>query len=320
MNENVMSDTELRDVLPEILAEMANQQTPTLAEAPTEAVAQTPAEAPAEVPLEAEAPVETPIPEAVTEAPPVVAETDPNRLIQTEQAIRAATALEAAKNEIEQLKAQLAEAQRLQTEMSHRNAETVDEVLTAPPDLDFSKFEYMTDEERANAQRDYTDKLTNFVLGEVKKQFGDQIKPVVDGYRKAENEARDAAILNAMKGMELPGFAESQEEIRRFSQLPELASLPADKRYTLSFLLAKGKEAVNTKPMGAEDIYKMASANPEVMRRIAAEQAKALEKKAELPVFSASSGSASAPVDVPKRPETLDEAREQAFKALSLFK
>jgi hypothetical protein len=304
----------LDDILPEVLADISAQQT-------------------AESNANAEAPAVAEAPEANTNAPTAEGETVPESVpvtptegmqteaaVQAEAAIRAATELQNANARIAELEAQLAEASRVHEQANRQNTERIDEVLNMPTPLNYSEMEYLSDDERQAKHNEYVGNLTKYIMQEVSKQYGNQMKPIVDSYRKAQADAEEAELLNLMKGMqnELPGFAEHIDAINTLTNTPSFANIPKAERLTAGYLMALGRDKLNEKPMTADDIYKKAVANPEVMRMIAAEQAKQLENKQNIPVFTASAGSASAPVDVPKKPETLEEASKQAFESFGI--
>lgn len=305
----------LDDILPEVLADISAQQT---AESNANAEATAVAEAPEANTNAPTAEGAETVPESVPVTPTEGMQTEAS--VQAEAAIRAATELQNANARIAELEAQLAEASRVHEQANQQNTERIDEVLNMPTPLNYSEMEYLSDEERQAKHNEYVGNLTKYIMQEVGKQYGTQMKPIVDSYRKAQADAEEAELLNLMKGMqnELPGFAEHIDAINTLTNTPSFANIPKAERLTAGYLMALGRDKLNEKPLTADDIYKKAVANPEVMRMIAAEQAKQLENKQNIPVFTASAGSASAPVDVPKKPETLEEASKQAFESFGI--
>lgn len=288
----------LNDVLAEVKAAMAAEETAAQPEAPD-------GEMMAEAPAEGEAPAEegTPSPAAQPEAP-TAAPAAP--AVDYSAAIAQQTAA------IQALQKQLADRDAMVEQQNKRVEKTVEEALEMPT-LDIGDLAYEDPAELGKKLNEYNARLAEYN----KKVMEAEIGPIKQRYLQAEAEAAVNAAKSRMRGdARFADFDKMETEIdaliKRDSDLSKMA--PA-KAYATAYLLAKGIEAGKPAPTrSATDIAEEALANDEVMRiineRRLAEVAAAQKNTPKMP-----GGSAPTPATPVKSPKTLADARTLAMGA-----
>lgn len=188
------------------------------------------------------------------------------------------------------------------------------------PIFDASGWSYMDDDARRKASADFTAAMAEYM----RSQMEGEIAPIKASFEEQREAAAKAAAINTLSGNErMVGFAESVPQIERIlSKTPSLAAESnPELRYMLGYLLKRGYESMNTpaaeKP--AADIAREAMANPEVMRLIEAERARAAsEKNAGAVAQVATSGASNAPATPVNRPQNFEEARRMLSRSFGL--
>ena len=263
-------------------------------------------EAPAPETVPAEAPVEeAPAPEAVPaegqapETQPALTETQ----ILQEAALRTANELASVKSELEQLKA-------LSAQQSQAAEEEIQEQLLEPPKLDLKDIAYLSDEEIAQREAEYTQQMLDFTMQGVDKK----IQPVLSQYESQQRATEEQSVLNDLR-LKSPDFDTYLPEIQSFLSADNavskaLAAMPARERYVAAALMAKGAAPVQQET--AESLVKKIAANPDAMRMLELQRVEATKKNSNIPPQSASSGMANVPVNPPATPKSFDEAHKLA--------
>lgn len=290
----------------EPVAEPAVQE-PVQTEVPAEAAAaaeQTPA-APA---------VENPVPAQQTAAP-----VQDNSAIAMQLAARAAESMRVLQEENARLRAAVQQQGAQAQQMAQAVVEDKAPKVPVMPVFDSSRMGYMDE----NARKSYEDQYGQQMAEYIRYQMAEELAPLRENYERQKAQAeREAAIGSLRNSGRMQGFDEALPQIERIlEQMPSLAAeQDAQKRYTMGYLINRGLQAVNAPAQrAAADVAKEAMANPEVMRLIEAERARAAsEKNAAAVPQSASTGASTAPATPQNRPQNLGEARTLLQKAFGL--
>ena len=188
------------------------------------------------------------------------------------------------------------------------------------PVFDTSGWAYMDDTARQKASADFTAAMAEYM----RSQMEGEIAPIKASFEEQREAAAKAAAIGALGNNEkMAGFSDALPQIERI--LSRTPSLAAEKnpelRYALGYLLKRGYDAVNAVPAqrSAADVAKDAMANPEVMRIIEAERARAVaERNANAVPQSASTGTSNAPAAPQIKPQNLGEARDLLRRSFGL--
>lgn len=262
-------------------------------------------EAPAPETVPEEAPIEeAPAPEAIPaegQAPAAAPMTE-SQILQ-EAALRTANELAAVKTELEQLKA-------LSAQQSQAAEAEIQEALLEPPKLNLKDIAYLSDEEIAQREAEYTQQMLDFTMQGVDKK----IQPVLSQYESQQRATEEQSVLNDLR-LKSPDFDTYLPEIQSFLSADNavskaLAAMPVRERYVAAALMAKGAAPVQQET--AESLVKKIAANPDAMRMLELQRVEATKKNSNIPPQSASSGMANIPVNPPATPKSFDEAHKMA--------
>jgi hypothetical protein len=187
------------------------------------------------------------------------------------------------------------------------------------PVFDASGWSYMDDEARQKASAEFTAAMAEYV----RSQMEGEIAPIKASFEEQREAAAKAAAIGALGNNEkFAGFSEAVPQIEHI--LAKTPSLAAEKnpelRYALGYLLKRGYDSINAPAQrSAADMAKDAMANPEVMRIIEAERARATaERNANAVPQSASTGTSNAPATPQVKPQSLGEARDLLRRSFGL--
>lgn len=306
MLENAFAGEEEPVPAAEPVAEPAVQE-PVQTEVPAEAAAaaeQTPA-APS---------VENPVPAQQTAAP-----VQDNSAIAMQLAARAAESMRVLQEENARLRAAVQQQGAQAQQMAQAVVEDKAPKVPVMPVFDSSRMGYMDETARKSYEDQYGQQMAEYI----RYQMAEELAPLRENYERQKAQAeREAAIGSLRNSGRMQGFDEALPQIERIlEQMPSLAAeQDAQKRYTMGYLINRGLQAVNAPAQrAAADVAKEAMANPEVMRLIEAERARAAsEKNAAAVPQSASTGASTAPATPQNRPQNLGEARTLLQKAFGL--
>ena len=220
---------------------------------------------------------------------------------------------------VNQLKGALEQTQNTAKEMNQANEEKIVQTLTEPPTLDFEALAYMSDEERMAEQARYTAAMAEFM----KQTVSSELAPIKQEYERQTREAEEQKIISAFANdPKFEGFRDEEQNIKTIlGNVPELASLPADKRYFLGYLINRGAKDVQKPKVeeSTESLVQRVLSNPEALKAIekqrAAQQA-TVNRTA--PPVTASQGQSNAPALSDDPPLTLADASAQVRKAFGL--
>jgi hypothetical protein len=258
--------------------------------------------------------VENPVPAQQTAAP-----VQDNSAIAMQLAARAAESMKVLQEENARLRAAVQQQGAQAQQMAQAVVEDKAPKVPVMPVFDSSRMGYMDE----NARKSYEDQYGQQMAEYIRYQMAEELAPLRENYERQKAQAeREAAIGSLRNSGRMQGFDEALPQIERIlEQMPSLAAeQDAQKRYTMGYLINRGLQAVNAPAQrAAADVAKEAMANPEVMRLIEAERARAAsEKNAAAVPQSASTGASTAPATPQNRPQNLGEARTLLQKAFGL--
>lgn len=280
-------------------------------------------------PVQTEVPAEAAVPAEQTPAAPSVenpvaaqqtaAPVQDNSAIAMQLAARAAESMRVLQEENARLRAAVQQQGAQAQQMAQAVVEDKAPKVPVMPVFDSSRMGYMDE----NARKSYEDQYGQQMAEYIRYQMAEELAPLRENYERQKAQAeREAAIGSLRNSGRMQGFDEALPQIERIlEQMPSLAAeQDAQKRYTMGYLINRGLQAVNAPAQrAAADVAKEAMANPEVMRLIEAERARAAaEKNAAAVPQSASTGASTAPATPQNRPQNLGEARTLLQKAFGL--
>lgn len=258
--------------------------------------------------------VENPVPAQQTAAP-----VQDNSAIAMQLAARAAESMRVLQEENARLRAAVQQQGAQAQQMAQAVVEDKAPKVPVMPVFDSSRMGYMDETARKSYEDQYGQQMAEYI----RYQMAEELAPLRENYERQKAQAeREAAIGSLRNSGRMQGFDEALPQIERIlEQMPSLAAeQDAQKRYTMGYLINRGLQAVNAPAQrAAADVAKEAMANPEVMRLIEAERARAAsEKNAAAVPQSASTGASTAPATPQNRPQNLGEARTLLQKAFGL--
>lgn len=236
-----------------------------------------------------------------------------------QMADRATQALRQMQEENARLRAAMEQQNRLAQESVQAVVEESTPKQPQMPVFDASGWSYMDDEARQKASAEFTAAMAEYV----RSQMEGEIAPIKASFEEQREAAAKAAAIGALGNNEkFAGFNEAVPQIEHI--LAKTPSLAAEKnpelRYALGYLLKRGYDSINAPAQrSAADMAKDAMANPEVMRIIEAERARATaERNANAVPQSASTGTSNAPATPQVKPQSLGEARDLLRRSFGL--
>lgn len=322
-----MVENETRENTPQDLRTMlesafAGEEEPVPVEEPA-------AEPAVQEPMQTEAPAEAAVPAEQTQTAPAAETPAPaqqpaapvqdNSAIAMQLAARAAESMKVLQEENARLRAAVQQQGAQAQQMAQAVVEDKTPKVPVMPVFDSSRMGYMDENARKAYEEQYGQQMAEYI----RSQMAQELAPLRESYERQKAQAeREAAIGSLRNSGRLQGFDEALPHIERIlEQMPSLAAeQDAQKRYTVGYLLNRGLEAVNAPAQrAAADVAREVMANPEVMRLIEAERARAAaEKNAAAVPQSASTGASTAPATPQNRPQNLGEARTLLQKAFGL--
>lgn len=232
----------------------------------------------------------------------------------------ASVAAEAAAQKDRELQEALARIQQLEgtvAEMSKAQEEKIVEEMLKPPTLDLDALAFADDDTREKAMADYTAQLTEYN----RQQMMDEIKPFID-YSKQMKDAsdRDEAIRMLADFPQMKGIADMRSQLDRIiasTPLLNNSDVPIEEKYVVAYAMANGVNAINapapTDP-SVDDMMKMYNNSPAFREQVEMQRIAELKKGQQVPPFSASSGAATAALNIKEKPKSWDDAFERTYE------
>ena len=277
-------------------------------EQPTEAV-EPPAEQVAEQPTQDNAVLD----EAVNTAE-IAAQAAQEKDVQLQQALQ----------ELEALKAQNQQMQGAIAELSKQNEENLIEEAMQPPVLDINGLAFATEEEVAQAQSEYAQKMSEYNRQQIMKELA----PTLEYAKKGMQDAERAEMLSALSQVpELQGIGDMMPQLDKIianNKWLQSEDMPMDEKLINAYAIARGVNAINTPPpeppkeLTDDELMELYDKNPTFQELIEKKRIDAIKQSQQVPPFSASSGAVNAALNIKEKPKTFEEASERTRKMFGL--
>ena len=223
--------------------------------------------------------------------------------------------LQQALQELEALKAQNQQMQGTLDELSKKNEENIIEEVMQPPVLDINGLAFATEEEVAQAQADFAQKMSEYN----RQQLMKELAPTLEYAKKGMEEAEKAEVISALSQMpELKGIGDMMPQIDKIianNKWLQSSDMPLEVKIINAFAIANGVNAMNTPPeqpkeLTSEELMELYDKNPTFQELVEKKRIDAIKNSQQVPPFSASSGAVNAALNIKEKPKTFAEASE----------
>ena len=282
-----------------------------------------------------EQPVETPVEETpVEEVAETPAEQPSAESVALENAVNTAETaaqvaqerdmqLQQALQELEALKAQNQSMQGAIEELSKKNEEKLIEEALKPPTLDINGLAFATQEEIAQAQAEYAQKMSEYN----RNQIMQELAPTLEYAKKGMQEAERAEMLSALSQVpELKGIETMMPQLEKIianNKWLQSDDMAMDERLINAYAIARGVNAINTPPeepkeLTSEELMELYDKNPTFQELVEKKRIDTIKQSQQVPPFSASSGAVNAALNIKEKPKTFEEASERTRRMFGL--
>ena len=253
---------------------------------------------------------------------------------QTEDAIQTAEAatraaeeqnaqLNQVMSELGAMKQQNDDLQRQLKEMSDVQKEKIVEQAIEMPTLNLDDLAFADDETKANVQREYAQKMAEYVKGDIMKEMSPFVEQAKEGlYQKEKNE-----VVSALSQIpELTGIEQmlpQMEQIIKNNDVLSSDSVPMDEKYIMAYAIARGVNSINTPPEEkkeptAEELMELYDKNPTFQELVEKKRLEAVKDSQQVPPLTASNGAVNVALNIKEKPKTFEEASERTRKMFGL--
>ena len=231
--------------------------------------------------------------------------------------------LQQALQEIEALKAQNQQMQGTLEELSKKNEENLIEEAMQPPVLDINSLAFATEEEVAQAQADYAQKMLEYN----RKQIMDDLAPTLEYAKKGMQDAERTETMSALSQVpELAGIGDMIPQLDKIiasNKWLNSDDMSMQEKYINAYAIARGVNAINTPPepekkLTDDDLMKLYDENPTFQELIEKKRLEAIKGSQQVPPFSASSGAVNAALNIKEKPKTFEEASRRTREMFGL--
>lgn len=253
---------------------------------------------------------------------------------QTEDAIQTAEAatraaeeqnaqLNQVMSELGAMKQQNDDLQQQLKEMSDVQKEKIVEQAIEMPTLNLDDLAFADDETKANVQREYAQKMAEYVKGDIMKEMSPFVEQAKEGlYQKEKNEV--VAALSQIP--ELAGIEQmlpQVEQIIKNNDVLSSDSVPMDEKYIMAYAIARGVNSINTPPEEkkeptAEELMELYDKNPTFQELVEKKRLEAVKDSQQVPPLTASNGAVNVALNIKEKPKTFEEASERTRKMFGL--
>mgnify|MGYP003292979612 CR=1 FL=1 len=232
--------------------------------------------------------------------------------------------LQQALQELEAIKAQNQQMQGAIEELSKKNEENLIEEALQMPTLDVNGLAFATEEEIAQAQAEYAQKMAEFVKGDVMREVSPFVEQAKEGLRQKE-QAETVAALSQIP--ELQGIGDMLPQIERIianNKWLQSDDMSMDEKLINAYAIARGVNAINTPPpeppkeLTSEELMELYDKNPSFQELVEKKRLEQIKQSQQVPSFSASSGAVNAALNIKEKPKTFEEASERTRRMFGL--
>lgn len=231
--------------------------------------------------------------------------------------------LQQALQELEALKAQNQSMQGAIDELSKKNEENLIEEAMMPPTLDINGLAFATQEEIAQAQAEYAQKMSEYN----RKQIMNELAPTLEYAKKGMQEAEKTEVLAALSQVpELQGIETMIPQLDKIianNKWLQSDDMSLDEKLINAYAIARGVNAINTPPeepkeLTSEELMELYDKNPTFQELIEKKRIDTIKQSQQVPPFSASSGAVNAALNIKEKPKTFEEASERTRRMFGL--
>ena len=221
--------------------------------------------------------------------------------------------LQQALQDIEALRAQNEQMQGTIAELSKKNEENLVEEAIQMPTLDVNGLAFATEEEIAQAQAEYAQKMSEFVKGGIMKEISPFVEQAKEGIYQKEKSETLAALSQIPELAGINDMLPQLDNIIAHNKWLQSDDMPMQEKYINAYAIARGVNAINTPPepekkLTDDDLMKLYDENPTFQELIEKKRIEAIKQSQQVPPFSASSGAVNAALNIKEKPKTFEEA------------
>lgn len=231
--------------------------------------------------------------------------------------------LQQALQELEALKAQNQQMQGTLDELSKKNEENLIEETLQMPTLDVNGLAFATEEEIAQAQAEYAQKMAEFVKGDVMRE----VSPFVEQAKEGLYQKEKAETISALSQVpELAGIGDMVPQLDKIisnNRWLQSEDMPIDEKFINAYAIARGVNAINTPPeqpkeLTSEELMELYDKNPTFQELVEKKRIETIKQSQQVPPFSASSGAVNAALNIKEKPKTFEEASERTRRMFGM--
>ena len=231
--------------------------------------------------------------------------------------------LQQALQEIEALKAQNQQMQGTLEELSKKNEENLIEEAMQPPVLDINSLAFATEEEVAQAQADYAQKMAEYN----RHQLMQELAPTLEYAKRGMQDAERTETISALSQVpELAGIGDMIPQLDKIiasNKWLNSDDMSMQEKYINAYAIAMGVNAINTPPepekkLTDDDLMRLYDENPTFQELIEKKRLEAIKGSQQVPPFSASSGAVNAALNIKEKPKTFEEASRRTREMFGL--
>lgn len=232
--------------------------------------------------------------------------------------------LQQALQELEALKAQNQQMQGAIDELSKKNEENLVEEALQMPTLDVNGLAFATEEEIAQAQAEYAQKMAEFVKGDVMREVSPFVQQAKEGMYQKEKADTISALSQVPELAGIENMIPQLDKIIANNKWLQSEDMSIDEKLINAYAIARGVNAINTPPpeppkeLTSEELMELYDKNPTFQELVEKKRLDAIKQSQQVPPFSASSGAVNAALNIKEKPKTFEEASERTRRMFGL--
>ena len=232
--------------------------------------------------------------------------------------------LQQALQELEALKAQNQQMQGTLDELSKKNEENLVEEALQMPTLDVNGLAFATEEEIAQAQAEYAQKMAEFVKGDVMREVSPFVEQAKEGMYQKEKADTISALSQVPELAGIENMIPQLDKIIANNKWLQSEDMSIDEKLINAYAIARGVNAINTPPpeppkeLTSEELMELYDKNPTFQELVEKKRLDAIKQSQQVPPFSASSGAVNAALNIKDKPKTFEEASERTRRMFGL--
>lgn len=222
--------------------------------------------------------------------------------------------------ELQALRGQNEQLQQTISQMSEVQKESIIEEATQPPMIDINGLAFSSQDEINAAQAEYASQMAQFTESQIMKKLEPFIKQAKEGMREKEKNEflamiANHPILSGAKDMMPQMEAIIKQNPRLFGE-----GVPLDEAMVAAYIMINGVNALEQpkkKELSTDELMALYNSNTEFKDMVEKQRLDELNKDSQqVPPLTSSSGAVNAALNIPKAPETLDEASKRVAREI----